>query len=111
MPEARLAAGLWVDAYRQRLQIEGIPVYVARRGDATAGAIIVKLATLDGKAVAFHRVPDLLTGGRDWAELTKGPEAEVDLAINRQAAFDPDLWVIEVEDRQGRHCLDEPGLD
>ncbi|MEM1372062.1 MAG: DUF1491 family protein, partial [Pseudomonadota bacterium] len=28
----------------------------------------------------------------------------------RQRSFDPDLWVIEVEDRNGRHLLDEPGL-
>ena len=36
-------------------------------------------------------------------------EAGVDAAIARQKAFDPDLWVIEVEDRQGRHLLDQPG--
>jgi hypothetical protein len=43
-------------------------------------------------------------------ELAMGPEAEVDAAIARQRGFDPDLWVIEVEDRAGRHLLDEPGL-
>ena len=39
-----------------------------------------------------------------------GCEAEVDMAIQRQKSFDPDVWVIEVEDKQGRHLLDEPGL-
>ena len=43
-------------------------------------------------------------------ELASGPEAEVDAAIGKQRGFDPDLWVIEVEDRAGRHLLDEPGL-
>ena len=77
---SRLAAGLWVQAYLRRLQIEHVPAYVAAKGDPTAGAVIVKTATLDGRAVA------------------------------KQRSFDPDLWVIEVEDRQGRHLLNEPGL-
>ena len=38
-------------------------------------------------------------------------EADVDTAITKQRSFDPDLWVIEVEDRQGRHLLGEEGLD
>jgi hypothetical protein len=42
--------------------------------------------------------------------LAEGEEAEVDAAIARQRGYDPDLWVVEVEDRQGRHLLDEPGL-
>ncbi|MFV2038579.1 MAG: DUF1491 family protein, partial [Paracoccaceae bacterium] len=42
--------------------------------------------------------------------LAEGEEAEVDAALARQHGFDPDLWVLEVEDRDGRHLLDEPGL-
>jgi hypothetical protein len=51
-----------------------------------------------------------MSGERRWVELSSGPEAEVDDAIARQRGFDPDIWVIEVEDRQGRHLLDEEGL-
>ena len=47
---------------------------------------------------------------RVWAELAAGDEAEVDAAVARQRGFDPDLWVIEVEDRAGRHLLDQEGL-
>lgn len=108
---ARLAAGVWVAAYLARLQAEGIPVYVVARGDETAGAVLVKLATMDGQARAFHRVVDLMSGNRRWDVLAEGPEREVDEAIGRQRGFDPDLWVIEVEDARGRHMLDEPGLD
>ena len=110
MPETRLAAGLWVDAYLMRLQMAGIPVYITAKGDPQAGAVLVKLATLDGRAVAFTRVPDVLTGGRNWAVLVDGAAGEVHSAIAKQQTFDPDLWVIEVEDRLGRHLLDEPGL-
>lgn len=108
---ARLAAGVWVAAYLRRLGAEGIPAFVARHGDDTAGAVTVKLATLDGRATAFQRSFDPATGGRAWVVLAEGPEAEVDAALARQARFDPDLWVIEVEDRQGRHLLGEPGLE
>ena len=47
---------------------------------------------------------------RVWTPLAEGAEAEVEAAVGRQRRFDPDLWVIEVEDRQGRTLLDEPGL-
>ena len=107
---SRLAAGIWVGAYLARLGAAGIPVYVVARGDATAGAVLVKLATLDGRATAFHRVADLMSGTRRWDVLTEGAEGEVDASIARQRGFDPDLWVIEVEDARGRHLLDEPGL-
>lgn len=107
----RLTAGLWVAAYLARLRVEGIPAFVVRRGDETAGAVIVKLSTLDGQAVSWQRSVDLMTGARAWVVLAEGAEAGVDASIMRQAGFDPDLWVIEVEDRAGRHLLDQPGLD
>ena len=107
---ARLATGIWVAAYLARLQAEGIPVYVVARGDDTAGAVLVKLATLDGQARAFQRRFDLMTGARVWDVLAQGAEGEVDAAVARQRGFDPDLWVIEVEDARGRHLLEEPGL-
>jgi hypothetical protein len=106
----RLTARLWVDAYLTRLRLSDIPAYVMAHGDDTAGAVLVKLATLDGQAVSFQRSFDLMSGARSWVVLAQGDEAEVDAAIGKQRDFDPDLWVIEVEDRQGRHLLDEPGL-
>ena len=106
----RLAAGIWVSAYLARLRGEGIPAFVVRRGDETSGAVLVKLNTLDGRAVAFQRSFDLMTGERLWSELVAGAEAEVDASVAKQQGFDPDLWVIEVEDKAGRHLLDQPGL-
>ena len=107
----RLTAGIWVSAYLARLRLADIPAFVVRRGDDTAGAVLVKLNTLDGKATCYQRSFDLMTGKRRWVELTSGEEATVDEAIARQRSFDPDLWVIEVESRGGRHLLDEPGLE
>ena len=111
MTPPRLTARFWIDAYLTRLRLADIPAFVTARGDATAGAVVVKLNRLDGTSAAFARswAPDM-TGGRVWTSLADGPEAEVDAALARQRRFDPDLWVIEVEDRGGRTLLDEPGL-
>jgi hypothetical protein len=106
----RLTADLWVAAYLNRLRLTDIPAFVVRRGDATAGAVLVKLNTLDGRAALWQRSVDLMTGDRRWVVLTEGTEAEVDASVARQRGFDPDLWVIEVEDRHGRHLLDDPSL-
>ena len=110
MSPPRLTARFWVDAYLARLRLHDIPAFVTAHGDDTAGAVLIKLSTLDGVAHAYTRQVDLMSGERRWEELTSGPEEDVDAAIARQRSFDPDLWVIEVEDKQGRHLLDEPGL-
>ena len=106
----RLTADFWVHAYLARLRLADIPAFVTSHGDDTSGAVLVKLNTLDGRAQAFHRTFDLMTGARKWDLLAEGPERDVDGSIARQRSFDPDLWVIEVEDRLGRHLLDESGL-
>lgn len=103
---ARLTARFWVDAYLARLGAEGIPAFVAAHGDDTGGAVLVKLATMDGKAQLFQRAFDLGSGERRWVTLAEGAEADVDAASARQRGFDPDVWVIEVEDPRGRHMLD-----
>lgn len=107
---ARLTADFWVKAYLRRLELAGIPAFVTAHGDATAGAVLVKQAPLDGTACAYQRSFDLMSGARAWVVLAEGAEVDVDAAIARQRQFDRDLWVIEVEDRAGRHLLEEEGL-
>jgi len=107
----RLTAEFWVQAYLARLRLQEIPAFVVAHGDDTAGAVLVKLNTLDGQARAFQRSFDLMSGARRWVVLSEGEERAVDEIIAKQRSFDPDLWVIEVEDRAGRHLLDEPGLE
>ena len=102
----RLASEFWVKAYIKRLSLENIPAFVVRHGDDTAGAILVKLATLDGQAKLFQKTFDFEANDQIWRELSRGPEHEVDTVIARQSKSDPDLWVIEIEDAQGRHFLD-----
>lgn len=107
----RLTADIWVSAYLTRLRLIEIPAFVVKRGDSTAGAVLVKMNTLDGQACCYQRSFDLLTGDRKWMVLVEGDEVTVDASVTKQCSFDPDLWVIEVEDREGRHLLAEPGLE
>ncbi|WP_299146909.1 DUF1491 family protein [uncultured Tateyamaria sp.] len=106
----RLTSRFWVDAYLARLRLADIPAFVVAHGDDTGGVVLVKLNMLDGNATLFQRTFDLMTDTRVWSELEAGPEQDVDAAVARQRGFDPDLWVIEVEDRAGRHLLDQDGL-
>ncbi len=106
---ARLTSGFWVAAYLARLRLASIPAYVAR-GDETAGAVVVKVATLDGRAQAFRRQFDLARDAQVWVMLAEGAEADVDALLARERQRDRDLWVIELEDRQGRTLLAEDGI-
>lgn len=106
----RLTTEFWVKAYLARLRLADIPAYVVAHGDDTGGAVLIKVATLDGQARLYQRSFDLMTGERAWIVLSEGDEADVDGSIRRQRDMDPDLWVIELEDRAGRHLLEEPGL-
>lgn len=105
----RLTSDFWVSAYLKRLSMFNIPAFIVAKGDATAGAIVIKLNTLDGNACAYHRTYDL-DGNRVWAVLAQGVDRDVEASLAKQRSFDPDIWMIEVEDRDGRHLLDDDGL-
>ena len=106
----RLKAELWISAYLNRLRLADIPAYVTRKGDPTAGTVLVKVALLDGTARAYERGYDMTTGARVWRLMAEGAERDVDALLARAAARDPDLWVIELEHWTGRTLLDEDGL-
>ena len=107
----RLSTRFWVDAYLTRLRVNDISAFVVAHGDDTAGAVLVKSATLDGQAKLYQRSYDLLEDTRKWDVLSEGAERDVDASIAKQRQFDSDLWVIEVEDRAGRTLLDQQRLE
>ena len=108
---SRLTTEIWVAAYLTRLRLATIPAFIVQKGDGTAGAVLVKVNTLDGTACCYQRSFDLMSGDRRWVILIEGEEPTVDQSIEKQKGFDPDLWVIEIETKNGRHMLDEPGLE
>ena len=109
----RLRADIWVSAYLRRCAVEGAVAMLRRRGAAEAGAIFVKIDRLDGRAALYAPAPqsELATHGveRLWSRAHKDEWVEpgdVEKRLAREMDFDTDLWIVEVEDRQGRHWLD-----
>ncbi|MDB5876030.1 MAG: hypothetical protein JWQ07_5472 [Ramlibacter sp.] len=109
----RLKSAIWVAAYLRRCQGEGIFGAVRRRGAEEAGAVFVKVATLDGNAMLYAPAPqtaydDSRPIERIFAATSPGPvpEAAVEERLARDIRFDSDVWIVETEDRAGRHFLD-----
>jgi hypothetical protein len=109
----RLKSAIWVAAYIRRCNSEGVFAAVRRRGAEEAGAIFVKLNRLDGSAELFAPAPqsafdEAHPSDRTFMQMAKEPEPDtkVEERIARQLRFDSDAWVVEIEDRAGRHFLD-----
>jgi hypothetical protein len=110
--EARLKSGLWVSALIRRCDLAAIGVAVVARGDADAGAIVLKLRARDGSCtvLAQARGPD---GAAVWLRATGAEptaEADADAYIARQRGRDPDLWVVEIDGGSAAALLDAPIL-
>lgn len=109
---ARLRSDLWVAAYLRRCQVEGVYAVLRRRGAAEAGAIFITVDCLDGRRLLFGPAPQSLaseSGERLFTPLhgeggLDGLTLEARLA--RELKFDSDLWIVDVDDRSGRHFLD-----
>ena len=109
----RLKSSIWVAAYLRRCQGAGIFSAVRRRGAEEAGAVFVKVATLDGKAMLYVPAPQAVYDDSRPIErffLPASPEPVTEQSVEerlaREIRFDPDAWIIETEDKAGRHFLD-----
>jgi len=110
----RLKSAIWVSAYLRRCQVEGVPVVLRHRGAEEAGAIFIKIDRLDGTADLYGPAPQASFDEdhpieRAFARVLKErPTASltVEEKLSRELKFDPDAWIVEVEDRAGRHFLD-----
>jgi hypothetical protein len=107
---ARLRSDFWVSAYLRRCGVEGVEAALRRRGAAEAGAIFVKVDRLDGTASLYGPAPQLFvddSGERLFAPVVQGvTPLDVEERVQRELRFDSDLWLVEVDDRDGRHFLD-----
>ena len=110
----RLKSAIWVAAYIRRCQTEGIFAAVRRHGADEAGAIFIKVNRLDGNADLYGPAPqtafdEAQPSDRAFVSPLKtqpAPEADVEAYLAREMRFDPDVWIVETEDRGGRHLLD-----
>ena len=109
----RLKSSIWVAAYLRRCQNAGIFGAVRRRGAEEAGAVFVKVATLDGNAMLYMPAPQTVYDDSRPVERIfmpsspqPLPEQSVEERLAKEIRFNPDAWIIETEDKAGRHFLD-----
>lgn len=104
----RLATEFWVSALIRRAQVAGAFATVARRGDDQAGAVLVKLYNPITREVRLYAQASAGEEEAIWMEPKPGAdEIEIDAYAARAASYDRDLWLVEIEDRQGRDFLTE----
>ena len=107
----RLRTDFWVSAHIRRCEVEGAAAYLRRRGAAEAGAVIVKLDRLDGRAALLGPAPQVDTANgseRAFLRLHKDEwiePGEAETRLKRAIGFDADVWIVEIEDRAGRCFL------
>ena len=105
----RLKSGLYVKALIRRAEVEGAQAFVVRRGAEEAGALYLKIARLDGTCMVLNqarRGEGELVWTKPLGDSTDDAHAQA--YFDRQIRFDPDIWIVEVEDRQGRAFVAEP---
>lgn len=106
-----LNADLWVSALIRRAEMGGGFGYVVRRGDAAHGSVLLKIVNTRTREAYLLRE---MNQGEDtvWIRpIGSLDEAELDVYIQRQLRFDPDIWLVEIEDAHGRHFLTEAVQD
>jgi hypothetical protein len=107
----RLRSDIWVQAYLRQIQSKGAFGYVLRRGDPDAGAILIRVSSKSGTSLYIPTQGiDLDLNDRLWRthiSAVEGSEAKIDAYSDRQIFIDPDIWIVEIEDREGRNFLQD----
>ena len=103
-----LSSDIWVGALIRRAELGGAFAAVARKGDPRAGAVLVKTINRRSGGAALYSEATRGDGERIWMRPVKSDaEPDLDAYIARAVRIDPDLWVVEIEDAEGRHFLVE----
>ncbi len=106
-----IKTAIWVSGHLRRCYAIGLSGVVARHGADDAGAVLVRVIGRDGRAKLFGPAPGPAfdeIGQRRFRALTDGPAdaTTVEEIVRRQVSFDPDLWVIDIDDDRGDGLLD-----
>jgi hypothetical protein len=110
---SRLRSDFFASAQIRRAEIGGSPAMLRRRGGAESGAIFFVIDTLDGQGLLYGPAPQSSYEGesfeRAFTRLHKAERLDrlaIEDRLEKEIRFDPDCWIIEIENRQGQHFLD-----
>lgn len=104
-----LSTDIWVGALIRRAELGGAFAMVARKGDTRAGAVLVKVVDRRAGTARLYSEAMRGDGERFWMQPVRSLlEPDLDAYVERAARIDPDVWLVEIEDREGRHFLTEP---
>ena len=104
-----LSTDIWVGALIRRAEQGGAAAVVARKGDPRAGAVLVKVFNTETRTARLYAEATRMDGERVWMQpRPTEEESALDAYAEKAARIDPDLWVVEIEDSEGRHFLTEP---
>jgi hypothetical protein len=101
---ARLTSEFWVSAWLRQVAHDGLVGVLRIRGAAEAGAIFVKLDRLDRTAALYGPAPQSLadnTGERRFVLVQDADPGTIEERVVRERRFDPDLWLVEIENHAG----------
>ena len=104
----RLKPGIFARAVIRRAEVAGASAYVVKKGSEDAGTVLLKISKLDGTAVVLSQAragEGELVWMRPLGEVTDDEKASA--YFEKQLKYDPDIWIVEIEDRQGRAFVDE----
>ena len=103
------SSDIWVAALIRRAELGGAFAVVVRKGDARAGSALVKVLNRGKGTARLYAEATRGDGEKVWMRPNLSEqEDELDAYIARAVRVDPDIWVVEIEDRDGRHFLTEP---
>lgn len=103
-----LSTDVWVGALIRRAQLNGAFAAVLRKGDPTSGAVLVKALDRRAGQARLYSEATRGDGERVWMQpVSSTNEPDLDAYADRAARIDPDIWVVEIDDTQGRHFLTE----
>lgn len=104
----RVKSEIYIQALVRRVYAAQAAAYVVRRGDSDAGGMLIRINRLDGCSGILTMFTDM-QGERGWrvSLAASTPDQDVEAFLEREVARDPDVWIVEIEDTEGRRFLEE----
>jgi hypothetical protein len=111
MTTPRLRSDFWVAALRRRAEAAGAFISIARRGAEEAGAIFIQVDRRDGRFDLYGPAPQSVFDGSASDRLftllaREASEEATRKRIEQEMNFDPDLWLVDIEDKEGRAFIE-----